>query len=116
MNKLRQGFEDFWIANKNKDSKQKLAAIKKDFFPKFKVFYDFKLEKWIRTGKNPDEEILKQLDEFKSIQMDFFAKSRSIVSDIEKNLPAFLASSLILIRISIFISHIVLAKWMGAQE
>ncbi len=91
VNNYAKDFEEFWIANRNMDAKQQLAAIKKDFFPKFKVFYDFKLEKWIRSGKNPDEEILKQLDEFKSIQIDFIAKSRSIASDIEKNLPAFLA-------------------------
>lgn len=85
-------FLEFWDKVESKSPDEQLAALKKDLFPNFPQFYEYKIEKWKKGGKNPDEELKKQLSEFPKIKAEFIRKTNEITSNLDSTLESFIAA------------------------
>lgn len=85
-------FIEFWDKVESKSLDEQLAALKKDFFPNFPQFYEYKIEKWKKIGKNPDEVLKKQLAEFPKIKDEFVKKTNEITNNLDSTLESFVTA------------------------
>lgn len=86
---LAPEFLVFWDSVKEQSADEQLAAVKKDFFPKFSEFYKYKVDSWKRRGKNPDDEIKRELAAFKKIEDGFREKTEQITRDLDASVRSF---------------------------
>ena len=85
-------FIELWNKVESKSANEQLAALKEDFFPNFPQFYEYKIDKWKKAGKNPDEELKKQLAEFPKIKTEFIKKTNEITENLDSTLNSFVAA------------------------
>ncbi len=83
-------FVIFWKNIENLHLDLQREKLKTDFFPKFSQFYQYKIDKWENTGKNPDQELNKYLSEFPKIKNLFTQKSNEISNQIDIALKSFI--------------------------
>src|SRR5690242_2504529 len=72
---IAPAFIEYWKSVESKPADEQLKILKAEFFPKFPEFYAYKVEKWKKAGKDPDQELIKQLKEFPEIKDEFIQKT-----------------------------------------
>ncbi len=82
-------FLEFWANNRSRGLDDQISHFKAEVGAAFPAFYDFKIEKWRRQGKDPGQEIGKELGAFPSIESRFATKARVISSEIASALKSF---------------------------
>ncbi len=85
-------FIAYWNRVKAMPSGEKISFLKSDFFPKFPEFYRYKIQKWEKNGKMPDEELAKHLDEFHQLEAEFVQKTKEITSNLNSTMASFIKS------------------------
>ncbi|MBY0471561.1 hypothetical protein K2X30_10380 [bacterium] len=82
-------FIRYWEKVEKLPVEEQVRLLKADFFPKFPEFYADKIERWKKAGKNPDEEMAKQLSEFPAAKKDFVKKTKAIQASLKKGIEFF---------------------------
>lgn len=89
---LAPEFIEFWKSVESELPEIQLKKLKSEFFPKFSVFYEYKIEKWKKAGKNADEEMLKHLKEFPEMKAEFIRKTEELSKNLNDTLEIFVKS------------------------
>ncbi len=85
-------FIEYWGRVKEKSLPEQVSVLKSDFSPKFPEFYNYKIEKWKKVGRTPDEELGKTLKEYPQIEADFIKKTNEITTNLSSTMDSFLKS------------------------
>jgi len=86
---LAPAFIEYGNIIEGKSIDEQMKQLKSTFFPKFPEFYQYKIDKWVKAGKNPDEELIKQLQEYQQIKTEFAQKTRDISANLEDTIKSF---------------------------
>lgn len=86
---LAPAFVELGNSIEGKPIDEQLKQLKSNFFPKFPEFYQYKIDKWKKAGKNPDEELIKQLEEYPQIKTEFAQKTQDISASLEDTIKSF---------------------------
>lgn len=89
---LGPAFIEFWNSVKNKSPDEQVIALKKDFFPMFPEFYQYKIDNWEKHGGNPDKAIKQELAEFPKIEKEFSKKTQQITKDLNSTMESFIGA------------------------
>lgn len=89
---IAPAFINFWNGIESKPIDEQLTKVKTEFFPNFPEFYNYKIEKWKKGGKNPDEELIKHLGEFSEIKNEFIKKTTALTRNLDASLASFVNS------------------------
>lgn len=103
---LAPDFIDYWLRVKDRPQGVQVSELKSDFFPKFPEFYKYKIERWKKAGKIPDEQIGETLKKYPQIESDFIKKSDEITTNLRSTMDSFLRAFPELRKdIDIYITH-----------
>ena len=84
-------FLTFWEKYSSQPNAAQLLGFKTEFAPLFPEFYRYKIEKWKKIGKSPDQELSRELSAFTSIKIEFEKKTLEVSKSLEANLTKFVS-------------------------
>ena len=73
-------FLEFYDSSKGLSDQEKIEQFKSRVFPANPDFYEYLFEDWKHVGRNPDQELIKQLNKFEEYK-DRFIAQRTTISD-----------------------------------
>lgn len=86
---LAQDFSSIWTRIEKLSAQEKVAYIKKDYFSKFPTFYEYKTNKWLGNGEEPDVKIENTLRDFSSIKERYDKKAHDIANNLDLAIESF---------------------------